>query len=72
MQVQNTISMKGAGVTYKTYVNSQIRKGKFNLSYADYLKHFDDYWKNKVVASTKWKKQKNKKNKWVNNSEENY
>ena len=45
MKVQETISMKGAGATYKTYVNTQIRKGKFKLSYKNYLSHFDDYWK---------------------------
>ena len=61
MQVQKTISMKGAGATYKTYVNSQIRKGRFKLSYADYLKHFDDYWKNKVVAKVKMEKTKEQK-----------
>ena len=40
MQVQETIAKKGAGATYKTYVNSQIRKGKFNLSYKKISKTF--------------------------------
>ena len=45
-KVQETIAMKGsAGATYKTYVNAQIRKGKFDLSYKKYLSYFDDYWK---------------------------
>ena len=60
-QVQNTITTKGAGATYKTYVNAQIRKGKFKLSFKDYLKHFDDYWKNKVVAKVKMEKTKEQK-----------
>ncbi len=60
-QVQDTITKKGAGATYKTYVNAQIRKGRFKLSFKDYLKHFDDYWKNKVVAKVKMKKTKEQK-----------
>ena len=60
-QVQDTITKKGAGATYKTYVNAQIRKGKFKLSFKDYLKHFDDYWKNKVVAKVKMEKTKEQK-----------
>ena len=42
-------------------MNTQIRKGKFKLSYADYIKHFDDYWKNKVVAKVKMEKTKKTK-----------
>mgnify|MGYP001480432629 FL=1 len=61
MQVQKTIAMKGAGATYKTYVNSQIRKGKFNLSYKAYLSHFDNYWKTKVVGKVKMEKTKEQK-----------
>ena len=61
MKVQDTIATKGAGATYKTYVNSQIRKGKFNLSYKAYLSHFDNYWKNKVVAKVKMEKTKEQK-----------
>ena len=60
-RVQDTIATKGAGATYKTYVNAQIRKGKFKLSFKDYLKHFDDYWKNKVVAKVKMEKTKEQK-----------
>ena len=61
MQVQDTIAKKGAGATYKTYMNTQIRKGRFQLSYADYIKHFDNYWKNKVVAKVKMEKTKEQK-----------
>ena len=59
MKIQDTISSKGAGATYKTYMNAQIRKGKFNLNYNDYLKHFEAYWKDKVVAKVKMQKTKN-------------
>ena len=58
MKVQDTISKKGAGATYKTYMNAQIRKGKFNLNYNDYLKHFENYWKTKVVGAVKMQKTK--------------
>ena len=60
-KVQDTIAKKGAGATYKTYVNSQIRKGKFNLSYKAYLSHFDSYWKTKVVGKVKMEKTKEQK-----------
>ena len=61
MKVQDTIAKKGAGATYKTYVNSQIRKGKFNLSFKAYLSHFDNYWKTKVVGKVKMEKTKEQK-----------
>ena len=57
-KVQDTIASKGAGATYKTYMNAQIRKGKFKLNYNDYIKHFEDYWKDKVVAKVKMQKTK--------------
>jgi len=60
-EIQSAIAKKGAGATYKTYVNSQIRKGKFNLSYKAYLSHFDNYWKTKVVAKVKMEKTKEQK-----------
>jgi hypothetical protein len=60
-KVQSTIQNKGAGATYKTYMNAQIRKGKFNLTYNDYIKHFDDYWRTKVVAKVKMEKTKKMK-----------
>ncbi len=60
-KVQDTIAKKGAGATYKTYVNSQIRKGKFNLSFKAYLSHFDNYWKTKVVGKVKMEKTKEQK-----------
>jgi|TARA_Y200000002_G_C22677545_1_gene662732 hypothetical protein len=58
MKIQDTIASKGAGATYKTYMNAQIRKGKFNLNYNDYLKHFENYWKTKVVGAVKMQKTK--------------
>jgi len=60
-KVQQTIQSKGAGATYKTYMNAQIKKGKFNLTYNDYIKHFDSYWKDKVVAKVKMEKTKKMK-----------
>ena len=59
--------MKGAGATYKTYVNTQIRKGKFDLSYKKYLSYFDDYWKKKVVDKVKMEKTKEMKRKMGDN-----
>ena len=61
MKVQKAIQSKGAGATYKTYMNAQIRKGKFNLTYNDYIKHFDDYWRDKVVGKVKMEKTKKMK-----------
>ena len=63
MKVQETIAQKGAGATYKTYVNTQIRKGKFDLSYKKYLSHFDNYWRDKVVKKVKLEKTKEIKRK---------
>jgi hypothetical protein len=53
MKVQETIAKKGAGATYKTYCNTLIRQGKFNPTYAGYMKHFENYWRDKVVAKVK-------------------
>ena len=61
MKVQETIATKGAGATYKTYVNTQIRKGKFDLSYKKYLSYFDNYWKKNVVGKVKMQKTKDMK-----------
>ena len=60
-KVQETIAKKGAGATYKTYVNTQIRKGKFDLSYKKYLSYFDNYWKKNVVGKVKMQKTKDMK-----------
>jgi len=57
-KIQDTIAMKGAGASYKTYCNSLIRQGKFNPTYNGYIKHFEDYWKDKVVAKVKMEKTK--------------
>jgi hypothetical protein len=58
MKVQETIAKKGAGATYKTYCNTLIRQGKFNPTYAGYMKHFENYWRDKVVAKVKMEKTK--------------
>lgn len=57
-KVQDTIQTKGAGASYKTYCNTQIRAGKFKPTYEGYLKHFEDYWKTKVVGAVKMEKTK--------------
>ncbi len=57
-KVQEMINAKGAGASYKTYCNSQIRQGKFNPTYEGYLKHFENYWRDKVVAKVKMEKTK--------------
>jgi len=58
MKVQEAIATKGAGATFKTYCNSMIRQGKFNPTYAGYMKHFENYWRDKVVAKVKMEKTK--------------
>ena len=58
-EVQRAIEKKGAGATYKTYCNAQIRAGIFKPNYNGYLKHFENYWRDKVVAKVKQEKTKN-------------
>lgn len=58
MKVQETILQKGAGGSYKTYCNTLIRAGKYNPSYNDYMKFFESYWRDKVVAKVKMEKTK--------------
>jgi hypothetical protein len=57
-EIQNEIMKKGAGATYKTYVNSLIRAGKYKPNYNDYMKHFENYWRDKVVGAVKQEKTK--------------
>ena len=54
----NLRSKKGAGATYKTYCNTQIRAGKFKPTYKGYMEHFESYWKDKVVGKVKMEKTK--------------
>jgi len=58
MQLQATIQQKGAGASYKTYCNSQIRGGSYKPTYAGYMKHFENYWRDKVVGAVKMEKTK--------------
>jgi hypothetical protein len=58
MQLQSTIQQKGAGASYKTYCNSQIRGGSYKPTYAGYMKHFENYWRDKVVGAVKMEKTK--------------
>ena len=57
-EVQQAIEQKGPGATYKTYCNAQIRQGKFKPNYNGYLKHFENYWRVKVVGKVKQEKTK--------------
>ena len=57
-KVQAAIDQKGAGATYKTYCNSQVRQGRFKPTYNGYLKHFENYWRIKVVGKVKMEKTK--------------
>jgi hypothetical protein len=59
--LQNTIATKGAGASYKTYINSQIRGGTFKPTADGYLQHFESYWADKVVAKLKTQKHKDLK-----------
>ena len=58
MQLQATIQQKGAGASYKTYCNAQIRGGSYKPTYAGYMKHFENYWRDKVVGKVKMEKTK--------------
>lgn len=58
MELQSTINQKGAGASYKTYCNAQIRSGSFKPTYAGYMKHFENYWRDKVVGKVKMEKTK--------------
>ena len=58
MQLQATIQQKGAGASYKTYCNAQIRGGSYKPTYAGYMKHFENYWRDKVVGKVKIEKTK--------------
>ena len=57
-ELQTTINQKGAGASYKTYCNAQIRGGTFKPTYAGYMKHFENYWRDKVVGKVKMEKTK--------------
>jgi hypothetical protein len=46
----------GAGGSYKTYINTQIRSGSFKPTADGYLQHFESYWADKVVAKLKTQK----------------
>jgi hypothetical protein len=58
MELQSTIDSKGAGASYKTYCNSLIRAGNFKPTYDGYMKHFENYWRDKVVGKVKMEKTK--------------
>ena len=58
-KIMDMLSSKSAlGATYKTYVNSKIRAGKFNPSYKDYLKYVDKYFDEKIIKKVKMEKTK--------------
>ena len=57
-KIQEEIGKKGAGASYKTYCNTLIRGGSFNPTYKGYMEHFENYWRDKVVAKVKMEKTK--------------
>jgi len=57
-EIQTAIGSKGAGASYKTYCNALIRSGKFKPTYDGYMKHFENYWRDKVVGKVKMEKTK--------------
>ena len=58
-KIMDTFASKSAiGASYKTYVNSKIRSGKFNPSYEDYLIYVDKYYEQKIIAKVKMEKTK--------------
>ena len=57
-ELQTLIGSKGAGASYKTYCNTLIRGGAFKPTYDGYMKHFENYWRDKVVGKVKQEKTK--------------
>jgi hypothetical protein len=57
-KIQEMITKKGAGATYKTYCNTLIRGGSYKPTADGYLAHFQSYWKDKVVGGVKTEKHK--------------
>jgi hypothetical protein len=57
-KLQEEIQRKAAGASYKTYCNTLIRGGSYKPTYNGYLKHFENYWRDKVVAKVKMEKTK--------------
>ena len=57
-ELQTAIGSKGAGASYKTYCNALIRSGKYKPTYDGYMKHFENYWRDKVVGKVKTEKTK--------------
>ncbi len=58
MEIQGEIARKGAGATYKTYCNTLIRGGSYKPTYDGYMKHFENYWRDKVDGKVKTEKTK--------------
>jgi hypothetical protein len=58
MKIQEEIGRKGAGASYKTYCNTLIRGGSYKPTYDGYMKHFENYWRDKVVGKVKMEKTK--------------
>ena len=58
MKIQEEIGRKGAGASYKTYCNTLIRGGSYKPTYDGYMKHFENYWRDKVVGKVKTEKTK--------------
>ena len=57
--VQNAFASKGqAGASYKTYVNSLIRQGKFNPTTQGYITFVEKFYDEKVIAKVKTEKTK--------------
>jgi len=58
-ELQTAMGAKGAaGASYKTYTNSLIRAGNYKPTADGYLKHFENYWRDKVVGKVKMEKTK--------------
>ena len=64
MSVQKVVNAKGfnakgaAGASYKTYTNTLIRAGSYKPTADGYMKHFENYWRDKVVGKVKMEKTK--------------
>lgn len=57
--LQKLMGSKGAaGASYKTYTNTLIRGGNYKPTADGYMKHFENYWRDKVVGKVKMEKTK--------------
>ncbi len=61
VKVLDMIPSTAIGSHIKTYINSEVRAGRMNPTYAGYMAHVKGYWEDKVIAKVKTDKSKETK-----------